>query len=255
MISVVICSIDEPKFTAALNMYARLLDGYPFEIIHIPDAKGICEGYNRGVSLSRGQLILFSHDDITIHCQDFRNRLLGHMEHCDVLGIAGTNRLCNGNWVTAGMPHIFGQVVHDRTDTDKFRVVMYGVPKRRIDGIQALDGALMCCRREVAQRILFDPTGFPGYHHYDLDFSFRAYLAGYRLSVACDFDVVHSSYWRYDEAWQTDSATFDRKHAANLAPAPRQFCQLSFIVTLTLQEALALLHPPFWEDPQAQKTC
>ena len=247
MISVVICSIDEAKFNACLNMYARLLDGYPFEIVHIPDARGICEGYNRGLSLSRGQLVIFSHDDITIHCPDFRTRLLGHMEHCDLLGIAGTSRLCNGNWITGGMPYIFGQVVHDRTDKDKFRTLMYAVPKRRIDGIEAVDGAIMCCRREVAEKVPFDSAGFPNYHLYDLDFSFRAHLAGYRLSVACDLDLVHSSTWRYDEAWETDAATFDRKHAGHLWPAPRQFCQLGFVVTLTLEDALALLHPAYWE--------
>jgi GT2 family glycosyltransferase len=248
LISVVICSTDEAKFSAVLNMYAQLLDGYPFEIIHIPDAKGICEGYNRGVSLSRGQIILFSHDDITIHCENFRSRLLSHMDHCDVLGIAGTDRLCNGNWIVAGLPHLFGQVIHDRTDTDKFRSVIYAAPKRRIPNIQAIDGALFCCRREVAQRIPFDQETFPGYHMYDLDFSFRAHLAGYKVAVACDFDVVHSSLWRYDQAWETDSEAFSRKHAAHLAPAPQQFCQLSFVVTLTLQEALAVLRPPFWED-------
>jgi GT2 family glycosyltransferase len=248
MISVVICSIDEAKFNAVLNMYARLLDGDPFEIIHIPDAKGICEGYNRGVSLSHGDLLIFSHDDVTIHCPDFRTRLLGHMQHCDLLGVAGTDRVCNGNWITSGMPHIFGQVVHDRTDAEKFRTVIYGAPRRRIDQIQGLDGALLCCRREVALNVPFDQEGFPTYHLYDLDFSLRAHLAGYRLSVACDLDVVHSSFWRYDEAWEKDSAAFDRKHASNLAPSPRQFCQLGFVVTLTLQEALALMHPPYWED-------
>jgi GT2 family glycosyltransferase len=248
LISVVICSIDEPKFNTALNMYARLLNGLPFEIIHIPDAQGICEGYNRGVSLSRGELLIFSHDDVTIHSPDFQARLLGHMERCDLLGIAGADQLCDGNWISAGLPHLFGQVIHDRTDPDKFRAVIYGAPRRHISGIKALDGAMMCCRREVAQRVPFDRENFPRYHHYDLDFSLRAHQAGYRLAVACDFDVVHSSYWRYDEDWQKDADTFARKHAAHLAPVPRQFCQLSFLVTLTLEDALAILHPPYWDD-------
>ena len=248
MISVVICSIDEAKFSAVLSMYARQLDGHAFEIIHIPDAKGICEGYNRGVSLSRGDIIVFSHDDIEIHCENFRARLLGHMEHCDLLGIAGTNRLCAGSWLSAGAPYVFGQVIHSRTDINAFRALVYSAPKRLILNMQALDGVLLCCKRQVAQKVPFDQDTFPGYHMYDLDFTFRAYLAGYRLAVACDLDVVHSAVSRYDQAWENEEAVFCRKHAANLAPRPPRSGFLGFVLAPTLQEALDVLRPRFWDD-------
>ena len=98
MISIVICSIDARKIAAVSEMYARLFAGHAHEIIHIPDARGLCEGYNRGFAQSRGELVIFSHDDVEFRAPDFAERLLGHMAHCDVAGVAGTDKLSGGDW-------------------------------------------------------------------------------------------------------------------------------------------------------------
>ena len=50
MISVIICSIDERKYAAASTNYRRLL-APDDEIIRIPDARSMCEGYTRGLSM------------------------------------------------------------------------------------------------------------------------------------------------------------------------------------------------------------
>jgi GT2 family glycosyltransferase len=206
MISVVICSIDQAKLTAALQTYARLLGGQPYEIIHVPDARGLAEGYNRGLARSRGELIIFSHDDVEFHCQGFLGRLVGHMGHCDLLGIAGTDRASSGAWLSSGPPHVFGQIIHSRADPGGFRVLLYNAPARRVLNIQSLDGVFLCCKREVAQKIGFDQQTFQRYHMYDSDFSFRAYLAGCRLAVACDLDAVHAALSQYDYSFMEDEA-------------------------------------------------
>jgi len=34
--------------------------------VRIPDARSLAEGYNRGLRRARGDLLLFSHDDVRI---------------------------------------------------------------------------------------------------------------------------------------------------------------------------------------------
>ncbi len=55
MISVIVCSIDDKKFGAVDYTYRKLLsaDGHECEVIRIPDARSMCEGYNRGFAQRR----------------------------------------------------------------------------------------------------------------------------------------------------------------------------------------------------------
>lgn len=43
------------------------------------DARSLCEGYNRGVAMSRGDVLIFSDDDIEIPTRDLCARLLRHI--------------------------------------------------------------------------------------------------------------------------------------------------------------------------------
>jgi len=248
MISIVICSIDTQKFTAVSRMYAGLLAGHPHEIIHIPDARGLCEGYNRGFAQTRGELVIFSHDDVEFRAPDFAGRLLGHMAYCDVAGVAGTDKLSGGDWCVTGPPHSYGQVIHSGTDPGYFRVMVYSVPTRRIDRMQALDGVFLCSRREVVERVGFDQATFTGFHMYDVDFTYRAFRAGYRVSVCADLCPVHAAVSSYDEAWTAEERKFRAKHAATLPPVPLRWQQLAFVVVPTIGEAVEITRPRHWDD-------
>ncbi|MEI2771206.1 MAG: glycosyltransferase [Candidatus Competibacter sp.] len=80
LISIIICSVDDVKFARVERNYRNLLVNFPYEIIRIDDAVSLCEGYNRGIARSRGNYLIFSHDDIEIWTPDFGQRLLRHLE-------------------------------------------------------------------------------------------------------------------------------------------------------------------------------
>jgi hypothetical protein len=123
----------------------------------------LCEGYNRGIARSRGDYLIFSHDDLEIWTPDFGQRLLKHLERCDVVGVAGTNRLTDTggqtalwkytSWGAAGLGHVFGRIVQRQDDA--YAVVVYGTPTTLVEGIQALDGAFIAARRPVARNARF----------------------------------------------------------------------------------------------------
>ncbi len=225
MISIIVCSINPEKFSSITKNYTDLMGEEPFEIIGIHDAKSLCEGYNRGIQKSTGDILIFSHDDIEILSRDFVTRLKSHLENFDIFGLAGTDWVVDGCWVSAGFPYLYGQVV-DR-DKDVFVVSCYDFcetayqGKVAEEGIKMLDGLFFAVKRSVVQKVLFDENNFDGFHCYDSDFTYSAFLAGFSLAVCNDIAVIHYSDSLFDEAFQHYNQRFIAKHAATLsAPEP-----------------------------------
>lgn len=239
MFSVVICSKSPEKFHRVSTQYRHLLRGEHHEIIGIHDARSLGEGYNRGLSASRGDAVIFSHDDIEIWTQDFAERIARHLARFDCVGVAGTNMLVSANWCDAGPPHIFGQVA---TPSDNaYQVGIFGSARRVMGGMQALDGLFLAFRRPVIESIRWDEVTFQGFHCYDVDCTYRAFLAGYRLGIAMDLAIFHHSHGHYAEAWKHAARLFHQKHAATLGRInPRKF-QFAAVNTASKEEAMAVM--------------
>jgi glycosyltransferase involved in cell wall biosynthesis len=214
--SVIICSINALKFAQICTCYERLLATVPHEIIGIHDAKSLAEGYNRGMAQSTGDILCFSHDDILILDPDFAEKISERLQIYDILGFAGTTRLVAGGWIGAGA--LRGAVAH-AVPRKNFSLDVFGVGDWPVSGdIQAIDGLLMIATRAAAQATGFDAITFDGFHHYDLDFSFSAYLAGRKLGVCCDIPIIHASTGNFNHQWQQYSVRFLQKYAGKLEP-------------------------------------
>lgn len=247
MISIIICSINPQKFQKISENYHRLLADEPHEIIGIHDAKGLAEGYNRGVSQSEGDVLIFCHDDIEILAPDFRERLLDHLAHCDVIGVAGAARLTGGRWLAAGPPYLYGQVAHANPFDKMTDVIVWGIPARRVVGMKAMDGVFLCAKRSVVQSIPFDQQTFDGFHLYDIDFTFRAHLAGLRVAVCCDLHLLHESYGNQDQNWSRYEQLFMLKHGQRLdAPIGHAF-RMCIMKLRSRDRLLDLMTPPHWD--------
>lgn len=219
LVSFIVCSIDERKLAALSADIARHFAAQPFEIIAIRDAASLCEGYNRGVRLARGDYLVFCHDDIEILAPDFAVRLKLDLQTCDIVGVAGTTLLCGSTWVDAGWPHIHGIVALPPSGQGR-ELIVYAARQRAVAGIQALDGLFFAVRREVMENLSFDEKLFDGFHFYDLDFTYRAHLAGYRLAVCSDLLLAHHSRGSFDDAWRGYAEIFLNKHRATLPARP-----------------------------------
>jgi len=225
-LSIVVCSVDDRRFTQCRANWRERLGDRRYELIRIADAKSLAEGYNRGLKRSRGDLLVFCHDDIEILQQDIYTRIVDHLASADLVGVAGTSRLRDGNWAAAGQPNIHGQVVQP-TPAGGLTLDVFGLVGRPTGKpIQALDGVWLAVRRNVVESLRFDAERFDGFHLYDIDFTYRAYLAGYRLAVCHDILIYHQSLGQRDEAWQRYLNVFQRKYAEQLSrePVGEQYC-------------------------------
>jgi GT2 family glycosyltransferase len=240
MYSIIICSIDDARFAAVRANLSQRLQGHAHEVIRISDAKSLAEGFNRGIAQSRGDRLIFCHDDIEILSDDFAERLDGHLNQYDLVGIAGANRVIRSEWVSAGPPHIFGQIAQLYSQGG-FYVAIFGVPARSVGGICVMDGLFFAARRAVVEKIKFDSQTFDGFHHYDLDFTFAAHLAGFRLAVATDLLLLHRSPGNKDERWKHYARLFHQKYAQHLHPMSQRTFAIAAVQVQTKEEALEVM--------------
>jgi hypothetical protein len=216
-VSVIVPSITPEKFARVSASFHAALAGVDHEIVGIHDARSMCEACNRGARQSRGDVLVFAHDDIEIASPDFAARLLDRMGTHDVLGIAGTSRVVGPAWASAGAPYLHGQVGY-RAGESRIEVVMFGLAEPVRADAQALDGCFMAARRHVIEEVPFDEERFDGWHLYDVDFTLSAWLAGFGVAVCEDILVIHQSRGRYDAEWQRAAERFSAKHRAALPP-------------------------------------
>jgi GT2 family glycosyltransferase len=215
-VSIVICSIDRVKFQRVCAAYRRLYAGQPIEIIGIHDARSLAEGYNRGIAKATGELLILAHDDIEILNPDFAARVARHLVDLDLIGIAGTTRLVEGRWIGAGDPYVYTLISFPAPEGSGFGTMLLGGGPLVVLGIQALDGVFMAMQRKVAAAISFDAAVFDDFHLYDLDFSFRAYRAGFKLAVCRDLVLIHESDGRRDSIWEEHKRRFELKYREQL---------------------------------------
>ena len=251
MFSVIICSIDPTRFAAVKAMYEAIFHGCDWELIHINDARSLAEGYNRGIARSKGDKLIFSHDDIDIFSPDLPRRLERHLSDFDIVGVAGTTLLRYAGWHFAGPPYIFGQVANQLVD-GRISVNIFGAPFPVVRDIQAVDGLFMAARRSIFPRVAFDSTTFDGFHHYDLDLTYSAFRAGFRLAVANDICVFHPSVGKYDEIWNRYAGRFHEKWFPGISLPPIRLFRWAVVAVANRLEALEVMTPPYWRQ-QSEK--
>jgi hypothetical protein len=245
MLSIVVNSHRPQLADATCRMYRRLLAGRPFEMIIIPDARSMCEGYARGFAQCVGDPIVFAHHDLEYLYDDFGDVLERSMERFDVVGVAGTDKLVSPVWTHAGIGHLFGQVTHP-SPRGGFEVHVYGAHRPAMGGILAMDGLFLAVRRFVVADIGWDAETFTGFHFYDVDFTLRAARAGHRLGVVSELGFLHNSVGPASKEYSAFAQRFAAKHAARLPHGPVQPFQVAVQRVATLDEARQVMRPAHW---------
>ena len=218
-LSFVVCSISPDKLQRARASLATALGGAEWELVHIPDARSLCEGWNRGLDRARGAVVVFCHDDIEILVDRLDLRVAHALREFDVVGVAGSTRLTGPSWVWSGAPWAHGFIAH-RLPDGRTSARAYSLAGPRVGAVQALDGVFIACRREVAESLRFDAATFDHFHLYDADFSYRAYLAGLKVGVSTHLQLLHYSGGRdTDGHWRVQAERFLAKHGLP-PPAP-----------------------------------
>jgi GT2 family glycosyltransferase len=218
--SLILCSRDDVRYSR-FESNARAMLGN-VQIIRIADAGGMAQGYERGMSQAVADRLIFCHDDVEFI--DFiGDRVKDHLGRCDILGIAGTDKVVDGRWDAAGPDHLFGQVACPDSSDEGYAVNQWNRPMSLVTNIQAVDGCFIGCRREAAEQIGWDAKTFDGWHFYDLDFCLRAFQQNLSIGIACDLPIAHRSAGDFGDDWRRALMCFREKwrHALDSAAVVR----------------------------------
>jgi hypothetical protein len=218
--SIVVCSRRPERVQRIEASYRPVFGDAGFEFLHVSNARSLAAGYNGAVRQCCGAVVVFVHDDVELLDGDTAAKIEAGLAEVDILGVAGTDKLIDANWIAAGRPNIFGQVFHLDPNTNGYTHLFFGEVPRPMPRIQAIDGLLIAAGSAVFDRITFDAETFDGFHGYDVDFSFAAYNAGLRVGVARDLHVIHASSGLYDSVWEHYRNRFLKKYESVLSPPP-----------------------------------
>lgn len=195
-VSIIVNSCDDERYQLFEQRFLRRLFFLNAEVIRIADAVSMAEGYNRGAARAKGTWLFFCHDDIAILDNEIADILSYAMRNSDVFGPCGTCKLVSGNWYDAGQPYICGAVVApDYNRKNAYQLELFGKSRKKLcHNAQALDGLFIACKRDVFDAIQgFDEKHLRGFHTYDIDFTFRTYLAGFNCVVVNNLLLLHDS--------------------------------------------------------------
>jgi tetratricopeptide (TPR) repeat protein len=217
--TIVVCSPDEARSAAARARLAPLVRDGLDELLPVVAPASLASAYNGAARAARHEHLLFVHDDVDFISAAPLAALEAALRQADVVGLAGSQRASGPAVLWAGHPHLHGWVSYPASRGDGLEAAPLSLRSGVIDGMQALDGLLVACRREVVLGVGFDAATFDGFHFYDLDFCVRAHRAGYRLAVTTEVLAVHASRGAFGDDWQRYRERFQAKFPELSEPA------------------------------------
>jgi len=210
-LSLVCCSVKPEIETRWRGEVARhFADWAQIETCVLNDARSLAEAYNRGAERTRGEWLVFCHDDIRFARPDFAARVASAMHEFDVFGPAGSVDANALSALWAGPRSGFAQVAYPLPD-GRWLATIGGIGAVR-QAAKLLDGVFIAVRRSVWERVRFDATRFDAFHLYDMDFSLCCDRAGARVGIAQDLHLVHDSLGDFDATWSGYAERFVEKH-------------------------------------------
>jgi hypothetical protein len=218
-ISVIVCSINPIKLARLRADLARHLHEEDWELVHIDDARSLCEGNARGLARCSGDLIVLCHDDIGILCDRFADRLRKHLAQYDLIGVAGTDRLTGPAWGWAGTAHAQSWVAQPH-ESGGIVISLMGAYGAKLEGAQGMDGLFIAGHRQALLQLGFDAVTFDDFFLYDLDLSWRAHRAGLKCAITPDIVLEHASVGNYGDRWKLYADRFVEKFPELTPPGP-----------------------------------
>jgi hypothetical protein len=216
MISIIVCSIN-PILLYQLSKNIKQTIGVDYEIIAFDNTLknwGICKVYNYSAEKAKYDNLVFCHEDILFHINNWGQKLLNHLsdKKIGLVGIAGGTYKSkyNSSWWTSS-PYDYLQRKNILQKINSESVLDFCNPyNENISEVVAIDGVFMACRKEVWLNNKFDEIDFPKFHFYDLDFSFQI-LQKSKVIVVYDILIEHLSYGSYNKEWLSAAEIFTTK--------------------------------------------
>lgn len=200
MLSIIISSY-QPKYYFALEKNIAETVGVPYEIIKIenPGLMGIAVAYNKGAKKARFENLLFLHEDVLFHTQNWGEKLIKHLEDPEtgVVGVAGSDYVPTApcGWYINGRSFLH-LIQNDKSHSQPQHIDNTSQNKH---SAYALDGVFLAMQKSKFNNFRFDEK-IGGFHAYDIDLSLR-FAKKYKNYVIGDILIEHFSLGTDGKIW------------------------------------------------------
>jgi hypothetical protein len=221
MISLIVCSVNEVLFQA-LAASVKDTIGTEHEIIRIDNQENtmsIAVAYNKGAAAAKYAYLVFVHEDVIFHTQQWGRVLLQHFDNLPRAGVLG---IMGANYVSY-VPR--GWYINDQSRM--FAHLLQGIPGKQTKTVDinstkpapvfSVDGCFMAVKKETWAANRFDEE-ISGFHAYDLSFSLRVAI-GLQNYFINGITLTHLSEGSFDKNWMK----------ANLLVREKLFPHLPFL--------------------------
>jgi cephalosporin hydroxylase len=169
-ISLIMCSRNPDLYQRTYNYLGAAVDFVP-----MIGQESMAKGYNVGAAQAASDILVFTHDDTHLPSNktmwvDLINQL--KVENSGVAGVVGYRAVDGKHW----LPIQFGSGACMHSEGTQEWLSTFGNFGETI----ILDGIFLAMTRKVFDDIGGFDEDYPGWHFYDIDISFRAYMKGYR---------------------------------------------------------------------------
>lgn len=218
LLSIIICSIDSEKLMALKGNISETVGGN-YELIHHDNSNehlGICAVYNNLAKQASGQFLCFVHEDVRFHTVGWGQKLINHLidKSTGVIGVMGGRYKSEfGLGWRDGYTTFYRYNILDGINNGKH--LYFNPQSETSSNVVCLDGAFLCCRKEIWQHFLFDAINFTGFHFYDIDFTFRI-AQSFTNKVVYDIQLEHFSHGKQDKLFLEDVIKFNQIYADRL---------------------------------------
>ena len=186
------------------------------EVIQIinPGIMSLTQAYQNGLERAKYDICVFIHDDVKLEDR-WGRKLKNLFDTTDygIIGLAGTTDLdATGKWWEQ-RNRMVGIVRHTNGKKTWENKYSGAFPKQIIPTVN-VDGLFIAAHK---QRIKYQfDTTIPGFHFYDIDFTFGNYVNGTKVGVTTDIKAVHRGLGETDQQWETNRLAFIEKFKDNL---------------------------------------
>jgi glycosyltransferase involved in cell wall biosynthesis len=263
VVSIIISSY-KPELFEQISQNIEQTIGLPFEIIQIwnPNKMGICEAYNKGAKLAKYEYLVFAHEDILFHNQNWGKELIKTFEIDHTIGLVGVigshyKASILSGWVSHKNNHssnlisnfdnrIFYDKVKFGTKLTETTLYTYDEILRLIpvnieyEEVVCLDGLFLATKRNVFNEFQFDESTFKNFHCYDIDYSLQV-TQKYNAVVSYNIFISHFSSGSFNKQWIKDTFAFNKKWVKVL-PYSNKYLSNQDIIKSEVNSYILLTH-------------
>jgi len=228
LITIVVCSINSELFDALKGSIEKTIGLPDYELIRIDnnvEKLSIAKAYNKGLSQAKNEIVVFVHEDVVFHTQNWGKVLIEQFKcspKAGIISVAGSTFKLKApsSWFNTPVEfHVKKIIQHTHEKGAQYEAIGWEPNDGIFKEIAVADGVFLALRK--IKGVSFDER-ILGFHGYDLAISINYKACRYKVFATNKILIEHFSPGVLDRSWIRAMFLISLLYRAQLPVAFRQ---------------------------------